>query len=86
MEDKKIKNWMKLFRDPNESQRQQTRLQELGVLLSELESVSKNVSVYQGSEKTVFFKVNQSSVKSALKREQNSILKQQKAALEERQH
>lgn len=72
-----MKNWVKLFRDPNESQLQQARLQELGVLLSELESVNKDVSVYQGSEKTVFFKVTQSSVKSGLKREQNSILRQQ---------
>jgi len=73
-----MKNWEKSFEDPNNSIVNQKRLQEIGVLLSELESVNKKAAVFKGSEKTVFFKVTQSSVKSGLKREQNRILKEQK--------
>lgn len=66
-----MKTWTQLFRDPQEDQVNQKRLQEIGVALSELETLKKEAKVYQGSEKTVFFLAAQPSVKAGLKKEQN---------------
>lgn len=85
MEEKKVRDWSQLFGEQEREKENQKRLQEIGVLLSELESVKKESAIYQGTEQTVFFKVNPATARSGLKKEQKRILMQQKEALASRE-
>jgi len=76
MAQNELKRWKKAFADPVAESGQQTKIiQEIGVALSELESLTKYSRVYTGSVGTVFFKASLPETKSNLKREQDQLKK-----------
>jgi len=83
MEDKKLKNWRKLFKDSLENQTSVKRVQEIDVLLAELASLQKGAQIYKGSEKTVFFVSDLAQTKADLKKEKNSLKKRSEVSSNE---
>jgi len=73
MDDKQIKRWRKVFREPNEENKAVQRIKEIDVLLSELSTLKKGSQIFQGSEKSVFFSADLSSLKADLKKERHSL-------------
>jgi len=74
--EKKVKKWQKLFgSDDVADLEDQKRFKEVGVILSELESLKSTSRVYEGSLNSVCFKAKPSEVKSLLKKEQSLLKK-----------
>jgi len=73
MDDKKIKRWIKLFKEPNEENKALHRIKEIDVLLSELSNLKPGSQVFKGSDKSVFFSADLSTAKADLKKERHSL-------------
>jgi len=72
----KLKGWTNSFADPHtDREKEQKRLQEIEVLLSELSSVRPRVEIYQGGEGAVLFRADLATTKSLLKKEQTGLRK-----------
>jgi len=77
-EKKRLRHWEKIFfnTEPGSSDvKSQKRLNEIDVLLSELSSLPNNSKVYEGSQNTVLFIEDATSMKSKLKKEKSSLAK-----------
>lgn len=75
MDEKKLKNWRKLFKEPNDEQKVLRRIKEIDVLLSELSGLKEGAEVYRGTENSVFFLADLSLTKADLKKERNVLKK-----------
>jgi len=75
MDEKKLKSWRKLFKEPNDDQKVVRRIKEIDVLISELGTLKPGAAVYRGSENSVFFKSELSATKAELKKEKNALKK-----------
>jgi len=75
MDEKKLKSWRKLFKEPNDDQKVVRRIKEIDVLISELGTLKPGAAVYRGSENSVFFKSELSGTKAELKKEKNALKK-----------
>lgn len=75
MDEKKLKNWRKVFREPNEDQKTLQRIKEIDVLLSELSTLKPAAQVFRGTEKSVLFVADLTQTKADLKKERNSLKK-----------
>lgn len=75
MDDKKLKTLRKCFKGTNEEHVMNKRLQEIDVVLSELGSLKPHAEVFCGSENSVLFASDCTSIKADLKKERSNLKK-----------
>jgi len=74
--EKKVKKWRNLFRDPTEdSEKDRRRLREVSVLLYELDNVKQSARVFEGSSRAVMFQADLGNIKASLTTEQGLLRK-----------